>query len=451
MFKQLLGYEYEVTDRWGNTHIKLMRQAKFDLAQKAMAILDRCRAEGRNKTRDEEQLVAELKSALTVVSADLTKAEKEQEADRANERDFTLRRLGKTPTDGRMPAVGRSFREMFGSVQRSHDFDNPTDFLAAVHSGRHDPRLIRASIHQEGQDPIGGFAVPEELSSQWLDSSLESEIVRPRAQIWPMTAPTRKIPGFNSADHSDGLFGGLTASWLPETGEADEVTSEMLLMELHAHKLACFARVSNELAADGLGFEQQLNAAMIKTIGWYLDYAFLRGTGAGTPLGVLNDKALITVAKEGGQTAATIIYTNLVKMFARLAPQCLANSIWLANSTAIPQLLSLYQLVGTTGGSTVPVLSETDGKFTMLTRPVIFTEKLPALGKKGDIVLCDFSQYAIGIRREILLDKSVHVGWATDSTGYRAIMRVDGAGTWSAPIQPKEGDTLSWCVTLAAR
>jgi HK97 family phage major capsid protein len=87
----------------------------------------------------------------------------------------------------------------------------------------------------------------------------------------------------------------------------------------------------------------------------------------------------------------------------------------------------------------------------MLTRPVIFTEKLPALGKKGDIVLCDFSQYAIGIRREVLLDKSIHVGWATDSTGYRAIMRVDGAGTWSAPIQPKDGDTLSWCVTLAAR
>jgi HK97 family phage major capsid protein len=340
---------------------------------------------------------------------------------------------------------------MFGSVHRSPEFDNPTDFLAAVHSGRHDPRLIRAGIHQEGMDPVGGFAVPEELSSQWLDSSLESEIVRPRAQIWPMTAPTRKIPGFNSADHSDGLFGGLTASWLPETGEADEVTSEMLLMELHAHKLACFTRVSNELAADGLGFEQQLNAAMVKTIGWYLDYAFLRSTGAGTPLGVLNDKALITVAKEGGQTAATILYTNLVKMFARLAPQCLANSIWLANSTAIPQLLSLYQLVGTTGGSTVPVLSETDGKFTMLTRPVIFTEKLPALGKKGDIVLCDFSQYAIGIRREVLLDKSIHVGWATDSTGYRAIMRVDGAGTWSAPIQPKDGDTLSWCVTLAAR
>jgi HK97 family phage major capsid protein len=450
MFEQILGYSYEKLDRWGNAHIKQMRQAKVDLAHLAKKILNRCSGEDRGMDAGEKTQYAQIKAALEHVAADLAAAEKVMESDRESERGETLRRLGRSPVDGRTPAVGRSFREMFGSVQGSPDFDKPTDFLAAVHSGRHDPRLIRAGIHQEGQDPIGGFAVPEELSAQWLDSSLESEIVRPRAQIWPMTTATRKIPSFDGGDHSSALFGGLTASWLPETGEASEVAAQLQLLSLVVHKLACFTRVSNELAQDGLGFEAQLNAAMIKTIGWYLDYAFLRGTGAGMPCGVANDPALITVSKEGSQSADTINYTNLTKMFARLAPQCLQNSIWIANSTAIPQLLALSIVVGA-GGSAVPVLSQENGQFSMLTRPCIFTEKLPKLGDKGDIMLVDLSQYAVGIRREILLDKSQHVGWLSDTSGYRAIMRVDGRGTWSAPIQPKEGDTLSWCITLQAR
>jgi HK97 family phage major capsid protein len=399
----------------------------------------------------EKTQYGQIKAALEHVAADLTQAEKESEAFKAFERGETLRKNGRTPADSRMPAEGRTFSAMFGSTAKNTDFEKADEFLAAVHSGRHDPRLIRATIHQEGSDPLGGFSVPEELSARWLDSSLEGEIVRRRAQIWPMTAATRKIPSFDGGDHTSALFGGLTACWLPETGEASEVAAQLQLLALTAHKLACFTRVSNELAEDGLSFEQQLNAAMIKTVGWYLDYAFLRGTGAGEPCGVLNDKALITVGKEGSQSADTILYQNLQKMFARLAPQCLQNSIWIANSTAIPQLLSLYQLVGTAGGSTVPVLSQENGQFSMLTRPCIFTEKLPKLGDKGDIMLVDLTQYAVGIRREMLLDKSIHVGWATDTTGYRAIMRVDGRGTWSAPIQPKEGDTLSWCVTLQAR
>ncbi len=439
MFGKLLGYEYR---RDGG--IKNLRQAKADLACKAMAILDKCKDEDRGMNASEKARCEEFTSALAMVNGDLEKAEKALASDMESERAYTLAKSGKKP------AEGRTFEKMFGSVQRNTEFEKPEDFVRAVNSGRHDDRLIHATIQQEGSDPLGGFIVPEEQTAKTLDSSLETEQVRPRAQIWPMTSATRKIPSFDGGDHTSALFGGLTASWLPETGEASEVAAQLRLLILTAHKLACFTRVSNELAEDGLSFEQQLNAAMIKTVGWYLDYAFLRGTGAGEPLGVLNDPALITVNKEGGQSADTINYTNLTKMFARLAPQCLANSIWIANSTAIPQLLALSIVVGA-GGSAVPVLSQENGQFSMLTRPCIFSEKLPKLGDKGDIILVDLSQYAIGIRREMLLDKSQHVGWLTDTTGFRLIMRVDGKGTWSKAVTPKEGDSLSWAVTLQAR
>lgn len=126
------------------------------------------------------------------------------------------------------------------------------------------------------------------------------------------------------------------------------------------------------------------------------------------------------------------------------------NAVWVANSSAIPQLLQLTLGVGT-GGVHFPVLRETDGRFFIFTREVLFTEKLPAVGTKGDILLADFSQYAIGLRKEISLDRSMHIGFAKDETNYRSIVRADGQGRWEKPYTPKNGPTLSPFVALATR
>jgi hypothetical protein len=63
----------------------------------------------------------------------------------------------------------------------------------------------------------------------------------------------------------------------------------------------------------------------------------------------------------------------------------------------------------------------------------------------------DPSQYAIGIRRDMRLEKSNIPGWTQDLMSYRVLVRFDGMGMWNAPITPKNGATLSWCVSLAAR
>ena len=83
---------------------------------------------------------------------------------------------------------------------------------------------------------------------------------------------------------------------------------------------------------------------------------------------------------------------------------------------------------------------------------MIFTEKVPVLGTVGDIMLCDFSQYSIGLRAEVSLDRSQHVGFTRDTTYYRATLRADGRPTWPSAMTPKNGgDTLSPFVTLATR
>ena len=78
-----------------------------------------------------------------------------------------------------------------------------------------------------------------------------------------------------------------------------------------------------------------------------------------------------------------------------------------------------------TSGSHIPVLSESDGTFKMLTRPCIFTEKTEPLGTKGDLMLCDFSQYVIGLRAGMRFDVSQHAFFSTDEFSARLIERHD--------------------------
>jgi HK97 family phage major capsid protein len=356
--------------------------------------------------------------------------------------------------DGReklaLPAKGKTYRDMFCGrnyeVSRSN-FESFRDYIASV-AGGVDKRLARVQV--EGTPELGGFAVPEEYAAFIFDVALESEIIRPRATVWALGAPTRKIPAFDSANHTDGLLGGLSADWLAEGEAAKRKTAKLRLMTLNAHKLACFTQISNELAADGMRFEEQLLQGMVKGVGWYLDYYFIHGTGAGQPLGILNDPALIVTPKDDKQANGTLTYNNVVNMFSRLAPGCFKSAVWIANPTIIPQLLTMSFNIGT-AGSQVQVFKEESGKYTILGKEVVFTEKCPALGNKGDIMLCDLTQYAVGVRKEIALDRSIAPGWLEDLTDFRAIVRADGQGLWNKPITPKHGNPLSWCITLAAR
>jgi HK97 family phage major capsid protein len=236
------------------------------------------------------------------------------------------------------------------------------------------------------KDPTaGGVFVPEQFTAQILDYALEDELIRPRATIWGMTTDKRHIPAWAGSDHTANLYGGFVAHW-PAEGVADtETAPKTREIILEAEEVAIFTSVADKLIEDGLSVGAQLETALRRAIGWFLDMKFLTGSGAGVPLGILNDPAIISVAEEGGQAADTIMYENVVNMFGRCYPSCAKRATWLATIGAVPQLLTLTLPIGV-GGTPVRVLNEANGTYSMLTRPIEFTEKLPALGDKGDII-----------------------------------------------------------------
>lgn len=138
-------------------------------------------------TDDERDRVQRLRDDVTAVDADIA----EQRASQAERPPL----LGLRDTDGpdggsststpsSMPrARGRTFREMFGEPKGLGGFESGAEFFQAV--GRSDREYFPAlkGIQTGGVGSEGGYSVPEVLAAGLLDASLESEIVRPRADV----------------------------------------------------------------------------------------------------------------------------------------------------------------------------------------------------------------------------------------------------------------------------
>ena len=421
-----------------------------DLSTEIFRLEAHAQQEGRNLTKEEDSLIAEMKGAIRLKTELLESLGPVTQPGPVMD-GFEVG--GGVRKDGGagliLPNGRKDYQAIFGKSTYQWS-GKDTNFFAAVLSGRHHEGLIRNSM-SETVPSDGGFLVPGETAARIHSVSLENELVMPRCYVQPMNSNSIKIPAMSIGDHSTALFGGFTASYTAEAGTISEANPKARAMELTAKKLTGLIRFSSELNADVPGGMSQIEQICGKGLSWYRDKAFLKGTGAGEPLGILNAGCTISVDKETGQAGDTIVYENLTKMMSRMFAGSFANSVWVCHQSTIPQLLSLSLAVGT-GGDHIPVMTESNGQFNILTRPVVFTEKTEKLGEKGDIMLTDFSQYVVGLRSDMRFDTSIHVAFETDEILSRIIERHDGQPLWNSSLTLEDGTTtVSPFVTLAER
>lgn len=305
----------------------------------------------------------------------------------------------------------------------------------------------------------GGFLIPELMRSELLQLALEKAIVRSRATVIPMSTLRVPIPTVDDTSHVSSLFGGVIFYWTEEAASLTESTATFGKVVLDAKKLTGFFKVPAELLDDAPAFSGWFDARVPMGLAWFEDVAFMTETGDGTPLGFISCPASVSVAAETGQTTGTIVWENIVKMYSRMLPTSLPTSVWICAIDTFPQLATMALSVGT-GGGPVWIGNYAGGQsgadtppMSILGRPVIFTEKVPALGTTGDINFVDLSYYLIGDRQQVRVDSSEHFLFQNNQVAYRIIERVDGRPWLQSALTPHNGsaNTLSPFVQLASR
>lgn len=331
-------------------------------------------------------------------------------------------------------------------------FEDWTEYLKAVFfkqaKGIDDERLVwfkegaekKAMSGESGAS--GGYLIPTQFLPQLQAVQAEDGIMRNAGPtIIRMSSRQVALPVLDQTGTTAGVphwFGGMKFYWAEEGEQKTETEPEFRQINLVAKKLIGYAYASDEVLDDSaISLADFLSGPMgfAGGIAWMEDYAYLRGVGGGQPLGVLNAPATLTVNRG---TAGTISYPDLVDMLESFLPS--GRGAWVMTHSALSEII---QLTGPSGNPSYvwqPNAREAPPG-TLLGMPVYWTEKLPALGTEGDVLLMDARYYVIGDRQATTVETTPYDRWRYDQTSWRAVHRVDGQPWLSAPLTYQDGST----------
>lgn len=434
-----------------------LKQREHDLTAELTAMAARLEAEGTPLTDTERNRRAEIvgdggelaavKEAIAIIEESRSMARNSEEAGEDPNALAEALSAGRSVTQPQGVKVFSSIGQQLQAIANAAKGD----------FGARNKLLAAASGQGEGVDADGAFLLQPDFTA-----GIE-EIMHDQGQILQLLNPTpvsgnelvmRVLDEKSRADGSRN--GGVLGYWVDEGTAPNLSTLKFARVRVPLEKLAVVGYATDELLADvsALGAEMQDDFA--EELVFKTEDAVIEGSGAGMPLGILNANCLITVDKETGQAAKSIVTTNLSKMWQRFHPRSRANGVWLINSDVEPQLDELTLPGGTAALEPRFVSYGQDGILRIKGRPVLVVEYASTVGTVGDIILADFSQYKMIDKDGIQQASSIHVRFLQDETTFRATYRVGGQPIWRQALTPFKGagggnDTQSPFVALATR
>jgi len=325
---------------------------------------------------------------------------------------------------------------------------------AATTTHEIDPRLYAAATGAGTQvDSSLGFAVPREVAPGIERTMFEQGKILSRVDARSITGNSIAYNLFDETSRADSSRqGGVLGYWVDEGTAPTASMFKLARMEMKLRKVGALGVMTDELISDAIGLGGELEASFERELVFQVENKIVRGNGSSAPLGFLNAPCLISIAKESGQTAATIVTANLGKMWARLPDASEATAVWLVNKETRTQLDNLFQPVGTSGVTPRFVNYGPKNVLSMYGADVVTVEYAEALGTVGDISLTDLKQYRLIRKGGVEQASSMHVYFAQGEQAFRAFYRVDGQPVPRAAITPFKGTgTQSPFIVLQTR
>lgn len=396
----------------------------------------------------------------------MTDAEKTQFADLQGQE------KGLTETINAFEASQAALKDLSGGYKpaaepKNHEplrvFKNLGEQLYAIKNaavtGIVDERLNRINAAalggNEGIGSEGGFAVQTDIAGAMMETAAKAGEILSRVDKYQVSGPANSVKwmDIDETDVGTTVFGGVQVYWAAEAAQVSASKPKTLERELKLEKLIGLAYATYELEKDDSGFTSQLyQRAFELGIQRALEAGVIAGTGAGQLQGILGGGALVSVAKETGQAADTILYNNIVKMYNRGLNKSDPGWAWLVNPDLHEQLDFMQFPVGTGG---VPVYLQASSAGTldqMKGKPIIESDQCSAIGDKGDIFFADLSKYLLIYKGGIDSATSIHVQFLTAENCFRFIFRANGMPKKRSSVTLKNtSNARSSFVTLDAR
>jgi len=358
-----------------------------------------------------------------------------------------------TPSGGPFASLGDQLQCMYRAEMGDQAAREKLISVSEFHQ-----QQFRADALGAGQaiDSDGGFLVQTDFASEIMRKMHDVGQLLGRVRRIPLSAEANgiKMPMIDESSRADGSrLGGIRGYWVEE-GEAPTATKPTFaVLNLELHKVAALGYASEELLSHVSAMTAIFTDGFAEELLFKVEDAIFEGDGAGKPQGFTNANAVVSIAKESGQAANTILHDNLKKMWARGYARSRPNMIWLINQDIEPALDDLAKVIGTAGIEPNWVTYSPEGVLRIKGRPVVTTEYASTLGTVDDIVLVDLSQYFFIDRGGVQSAQSLHVRFTTDEMAFRATYRVDGGMSWKEALTPFKGgsNTVSPVVTLDTR
>lgn len=340
----------------------------------------------------------------------------------------------------------------FPEVERAVDSQGR---IVAIERSENGETIMRTGTESVGGGPTYGFLVKPEWYGVLYRVMMERSVLAedgfqvPIGQSLELKWPALDQFAAPVAGQSS-IYAGVSVNRAGEVQQRIYSDGKVYEIDFKVTDLTGFSTLSRDLIADNyIAADAMLQELFGMAFAWKFDWETLFGPGPGSPLGIYNSKAIVTVTRKA---TSLIKYEDLVAMQSQLYPSCWPTAFWLTNNATFAQIANVISNTTNTFAyipnalvtqAQMPVAHDKyqqDGKTfqargLLLGMPVRFSEKVPQLGTTGDIILIDPKSYGIAQRAGLEVGLSEHFLFDTDRIAYRFKMRNDARPLWRSYYQ----------------
>ncbi|TAL59166.1 MAG: phage major capsid protein [Bacteroidetes bacterium] len=378
-----------------------MEKEKESILKEMRGMLSVCETEKRGLTPEESKEYTGLESRLDMVMKSLA-IRKEEEVINARSKE----------------ATGKS------------EFENLGEFLHAVVYRHNDARLAGVECREMsmGEGAGGGYMVPKKFMPEMKSVSPAGVVVRPRATVIPAGDPPDaelELPALDQGS-AQNMYGGIVVAPTAEGATKNLTDMKVKMVKLTPHEVSAYMVCTDKLLRNWQGANALISQQFNLAINGWEDTQFITGLGVGAPLGIINSPARIERTRAG---ANAIAIADIDAMYARIKEG--GSLVWIASPTVKPQLTGLVD--ANNNRIWTPIVSEAIPS-TLYGIPIIFNDRSPALGSRGDLILADLGYYLIKDGSGPFVSASEHVYFTSNKTVIKVFWNVDGAAWLTEPL-----------------